>query len=350
MNATRRLAAAALTLMCIAAPVAAQAPAAKAPVVLRFAQLVPATHPYHTGIILPWAAEVERATAGRVKVEVTTAPLGPMSRNYDLVQQGVADIAGGNHLLNPGRFDLTQIVQGYVGTDSPEAVSVAFWRTYKRFLEKADEHTGTHVLALHVSGAAHVFTSKKEVKSTTDLKGMKLLVPGVVIGKMASSLGAVPITRAVPEYYDAVAKGLVDGVVGTNSAVSGFKVEPLISHHLEIPGGMHFSSFFLVVNKGKWDSLSPEDRAAIDGVSGEKLARLAGQVLAKQQDDALAARRAEGRIKTSVAAPEVVAAFRRNLEFFDQEWVATAKARGVDGEAALRFFKEEAARYKRAPN
>ncbi|MGE0798759.1 MAG: TRAP transporter substrate-binding protein [Lautropia sp.] len=350
MNFRRHcLAAAALVAVAIHLPVAAQAPA-KPPVTLRFAQLVPFTHPYHTGIILPWAADVERATNGRVKVEVTTAPLGPMARNYDLVQQGIADIAGGNHLLNPGRFDVTQIIQGYVGTDSPEAVSVAFYRTYRKYLEQANEHVGTHVLAVHVSGAAHIFTSKKEVKTVADLKGVKLLVPGVVMGKMISSMSAVPITRAVPEYYDAVSKGIVDGVLGTNSAVSGFKVEPLIGYQLEIPGGMHFSSFFLVVNKAKWESLSQEDRTAIDSVSGERLARLAGKVLAKQQDDAIAARKAEGRIKTTVASAPVVEDFRKHLSFFETEWKAAAKAKGIDGDAALNFFKQEAASYRPASN
>ncbi len=320
---------------------------AQAQTTLRFAQLVPPTHPYHTGILVPWIAEIERVTQGRVKVEITTAPMGPMSRNFDMVEQGIADVAGGNHAQSPGRFGLTQIAQTYVGVDSPESVSVAYWRTYKRFLEKADEHTNTHVLALHTSGALHVFTTNKEIKSAADLKGMKVLAPGTVPSKMATNLGAVPLIRPPPEYYDTVAKGIVDGVIGTNSIISGFKVEPLIKYHLDIPGGLHFSSFFVVVNKAKWDSLSKADRDAIDGVSGEAYAKLAGKVLAKQQDDALAARKAEGRIKTTVADAATVDAFRKALAFFDQEWVTAAKAAGVDGDAALKYFRDEAAAYEK---
>ena len=82
--------------------------AAWAQTVLRFAQLVPPTHPYHTGILVPWIAEVERATQGRVKIEITTAPMGPMGRNFDLAEQGIADITGGNHAfylsIPPGLF------------------------------------------------------------------------------------------------------------------------------------------------------------------------------------------------------------------------------------------------------
>jgi len=320
---------------------------AQAQTVLRFAQLVPPTHPYHTGILVPWIADVARVTQGRVKIEITTAPMGPMGRNYDLAEQGIADITGGNHTQTPGRFEVTQIIQTYVGTDSPEAVSVAFWRTYKRFLEKADEHTNTHVLAVHTSGSQHAFTTNKEIKTAADLKGLKLLAPGAVASKMATNLGAVPLIRPPPEYYDSVSKGIVDGVIGTNSVIGGFKVEPLIKYHIDIPGGLHFSSFFEVVNKAKWESLTKADRDAIDGVSGEAYAKLAGKVLAKQQDDILAARKAEGRIKTTVADAQMVDAFRKSLGFFDQEWIAAAKAKGIDGEAALKYFRDEAAAYEK---
>lgn len=320
----------------------------QAQTILRFAQLVPPTHPYHIGILVPWIAEVERVTQGRVKVEITTAPMGPMARNFDLAEQGIVDIAAGNHALTPGRFAITQIIQTYVGTDSPESVSVAFWRTYKRFLEKADEHTNTHLLALHTSSALNVFTTNKEIKTVGDLKGLKFLAPGSVASKMTTNLGAVPLIRATPEYYDTVSKGIVDGVIGTNSSISGFKVEPLIKYHMDIPGGLLFSSFFVVVNKAKWETLSKADRDAIDSVSGETVAKLAGKVLAKQQDDAIAARKAEGRIKTIVADAQTVDAFRKSLAFFDQEWIVAAKAAGIDGEAALKYFRDEAATYDKS--
>jgi len=315
--------------------------------VLRFAQLVPPTHPYHSGILVPWIAEVERATQGRVKIEITTAPMGPMGRNFDLAEQGIADITAGNHALTPGRFEVTQIVQTYVGTDSPESVSVAFWRTYKKYLEKANEHSNTHVLALHNSGSLHIFSSEKEIKSANDLKGLKLLAPGSTASKMTTNLGAVPLIRPPPEYYDTVAKGIVDGVIGTNSSIGGFKVEPLVKYTVQVPGGLHFSSFFVVVNKNKWEALSKADRDAIDAVSGEAYAKLAGKVLAKQQDDIIGARKAEGRVKTSVADPQMVDALRKSLGFFDQDWIAAAKAKGIDGEAALKYFRDEAAAYEK---
>ena len=330
-----------------AAALAAASFAAPAQTVLRFAQLVPPTHPYHGGILVPWTAEIAKATGGRVKMEITVAPLGPMPRNYDMVHQGIADAAGGNHALSAGRFQITQLPQTWVGTDGPEAVSIAFWRTHKRFLEKAGEHEGVHLLALHTSGSLNLFSLGKEVRSIADLKGMKMLAPGVVASKMTGSIGAVPVVRPVSEYYDVVSKGVVDGLFATNSAVGGFKVEPFVKYHVAIPGGFHFSSFFVVVNKAKWDALPKADQEAIEKVSGEAYARLAGQVLAKQQDDILVGRKAEGRIAQTVADEKLTAELRKGLAFFDEEWSAAAKAKGIDAAAALKYFRDEAAAYKR---
>lgn len=325
---------------------AATAAAAQEPIVIRFSQLVPTTHPYHTNILVPWSAAVAKATGGRVKIEITTAPLGPMPRNFDLVVAGVADAAGGNHALTAGRFQITQIVQTVVGTDSPEAVSVAFWRTHKRFLEKANEHAGAHLLSLHVSGSLHLFTTSKQIKTLEDIKGLKLLAPGPVASKLVENLGGVPIARPVTEYYDLVSKGVVDGAFSSNSAMGGFKVDPFMKHRMEIPGGYHFSSFFVVVNQRKWDSIGKAERDAIESVSGEAYAKLAGKALGEQQDGLLAEFKKKGTMQMDRASPETVAGLKKALEFFDREWIAAAKAKGIDGEAALRFFREQAAAYK----
>ncbi|MGH6861573.1 MAG: TRAP transporter substrate-binding protein [Phyllobacterium sp.] len=319
---------------------------AQDPIVIRFSQLVPPTHPYHTNILVPWSAAVAKATSGRVKIEITTAPLGAMPRNFDLVVTGVADAAGGNHALTPGRFQITQIVQTVVGTDSPEAVSVAFWRTHKRFLEQANEHAGAHVLALHVSGSLHLFTTNKEVRALEDIKGLKLLAPGPVASKLVENLGGVPIARPVTEYYDLVSKGVVDGAFSSNSAIGGFKVDPFMKHRIEIPGGYHFSSFFVVVNQKKWDSIGKAERDAIERVSGEEYAKLAGKALGEQQDSLLADFKKKGTMQMNTASAETMAGLKKTLEFFDRDWVAAAKTKGVDGEAALRFFREQAAAYK----
>src|SRR5690606_4330659 len=109
---------------------------------------VPPTHHFQTEIMEPWAKEVERATSSRVKIEFTSAALGPPNRQFDLALNGVADITTSNHGYTAGRFPLTQMVElPFVG-DQAEALSVAYWRVHEKYLAEADEHRGVKLLTV----------------------------------------------------------------------------------------------------------------------------------------------------------------------------------------------------------
>ena len=75
------------------------------------------------------------------------------------------------------------------------------------------------------------------------------------------------ITREVFDNAVLEAAGDVGAEIMTQTRVSDF----------EFDGGLYNTSMFLVINKEKWDSLSEEDQEAINSVSGEELAKLAGK-------------------------------------------------------------------------
>mgnify|MGYP001764922983 CR=1 FL=1 len=54
-----------------------------------------------------------------------------------------------------------------------------------------------------------------------------------------------------------------------------------------MPGGLYSQSFFVVINKKKWDALPEKDRAAIDKVSGEALAKHLGTRWQREEDTGL---------------------------------------------------------------
>ena len=319
---------------------------AQAQTVWRFSQFTPRTHFYHTRILEPWIADVEKATAGRVKIEVTTAPLGPFPRLFDIAKSGVADVAAGNHGVIPGRFGVTQITETpFEEETNPEAMSMALWRANERYLTKANEHEGTQLIALHTSGSMHLFSREKPLRSSADFRGMKLLVPTNTGATLVQNLGGVPVVKPVPEYYDTISKGVVDAMLATNTSVAGWKAEEFIKHQTRIPGGMLYATFFVVVNKAKWDAISPADQDAIMKISGEAYAKRAGQVFTDEDDRALATRK--GRVQVEDAAPALRRDIVKAFAFVDDAWLARAKAAGIDGPAALKYFREQVVSYKR---
>jgi len=66
--------------------------AAFADTVLTMNSWLPPTHPQVAELFVPWAADIEKATEGRVKINILPAPLGPPPAAFDLAKNGIADI------------------------------------------------------------------------------------------------------------------------------------------------------------------------------------------------------------------------------------------------------------------
>ena len=317
------------------------------PVTLLFNQFTPRTHWYHYRILEPWISDLEEATEGRVRIRFTTASLGPFNRNFDIANQGMADIAAGNHSATPGRFQLIQILQSpFLASERAEAVSVALWRVYDRYLRAADEHGDTHVLAVHGGGGGHVFSLSKPVRRFSDLKGMKMFAGGNQNARVLEHAGAIPIHRPMAEAYDLISRGVVDGGLMPHSGLTGWHLLEFVEQELVVPGGILPGSFFVVVNNASWNRIAERDREAIMRVSGEAYARRAGAVFDGEAESALEVI-CESQTELAVADAEFATEFAEAAGFIDREWVVAADAAGIDGEAALRFFRDEVAGYAR---
>lgn len=319
---------------------------ASAEVLLRFDRWVPPTHHFHTEIMVPWAEEVEKVTEGRVKVEFTSAALGPPNRQFDLALNGVADVTASNHGYTATRFPLTEMVElPFVG-DQAEALSVAWWRVYQKHLSKADEHRGVKLITLFVNGPGHLFNNKRPITALEDVKGLKLRVQGGVTSAIANRLGAVTVAVPATQVYETLSNGVADGAFFASDSYRSFKLEKLLTHVTKFPGSLFTSSFFVVMNQKKWDEISPKDQQAIDAVSGEVFARKAGAVWDRY--DAMANKlMEENGIKQVVAEGELLASMKEALAPIEAEWIAKAEKQGVDGAAALKALREEFDRLKK---
>ena len=316
-------------------------------VILRFNQFTPKTHWYHYKILEPWIAEIEKVTEGRVRVKFTTAPLGPFNRNFDLANVGITDIAAGNHSASPGRFPLIQIQQSpFLASERAEVTSVALWRVYEKFLKAADEHGDTHVLALHVGGGGHIFSLSKPLDGIDDLKGMKMLAGGLQNARVLEKLGVIPVHRSMAEAYDLISRGVVDGGLLPHSGLTGWHLLEFVSNEVIFPGGILPGSFFVVVHQKSWNAISRKDQDAIMSVSGERYAIRAGIVFDEEAEKALDMI-CNSAVKLSVASPEFISGYAAAAEFIDEEWVRNADAAGIDGLAALHYFREQVEAYSK---
>lgn len=307
---------------------------------LRLSSWAPPTHPVTTDILGGWARDVERVMAGRVKVETLATPVGAPTAYFDIVRNGIVDVSFVTHDFTPTRFVLTRMAQlPFIG-DSAEAASVALWRTHDKFFLKADEHKGVKVLALMVHGPGQVFTTTKPIRSLDDFKGLKVRASAGTMTAVITALGAVPVPAPPTKSYEVLSNGVVDGTLFPPESVMGFNLIPLLKYETHARGGFYKSSFVIMMNEGKWNALSEADKKAIGEISGEAYSRRAGQVW--DRSDAVARDKLkEAKIESSEAQGAFLETLQKQLAPLTDEWVKQAAERGVDGRAALAYFREQ---------
>lgn len=303
---------------------------------------LPPSHPIVRDIVIPWGEAVAEATDGRVTVEVMQAPIGSPPAQYDLVAEGAADVGFGVHGYTPNRFKLTNIAELPFLADTSEALSTAYWQVHEEFLSAAEEHQGVHLLGLWTHGPGGIYTVSTPVTAPGDAEGLKMRVGGGLANIVADRLGMVAVSAPSPQVYEILSNGVADGILFPPESVPFFRIDSVLKHGVEVPGGLYNTSFFMIMNEDTWNGLSPEDQEAIAGVSGASLAERAGKAWDAADAAGRETMKAAG-IDLATASEAFVADVREKLDGMDAEFLEAATAAGVDGEAALAKLRELAA-------
>jgi TRAP-type transport system periplasmic protein len=101
-----------------------------------------------------------------------------------------------------------------------------------------------------------------------DLKGMKIRATGTT-AKVAGALGATPVAMPMSDAYDAISRGVAEGVVCPMEALDGWKLGEVVKYTTQNFGSAYNMVFFVVMNKNKYNSFSPEIQKIIDQVNEE---------------------------------------------------------------------------------
>ena len=129
------------------AALVAAAPAA-AQVTLNASSWVSPGHPLTATMLVPLCADIEKATAARVKCNILPkAPVGAV-QTFDGVKDGLMDLSFITHGYTPGRFALTDAPEFPFMGDTAEVTAVAYQRIYERMLAGANEHRDVVLLSV----------------------------------------------------------------------------------------------------------------------------------------------------------------------------------------------------------
>jgi len=298
------------------------------------------SHPLTRDVLGGWAAAVEKATNGRVKLQML--PKAPMAAagTFDGVRDGLVDVSYVTASYTPARHPLPLLAELPGSGGSAEVNSVAYSRIHWKYLQQANEYKGVKLLGVFTHGPGQMFSVKKPVTSVADLAGMKVRSGGGISEASAKALGASPLVKPAPESYELLSSGVADATFFPSESIKSFNLDKVVKHATYFPGGFYSSSFGFFMNEDKWNKLSKQDQDAINSVSGEALARLAGKAWDAADKVGIDALKAAG-VAMVDANPAFVADVRKRTEPLISDWVKAANAKGIDGAKVYAEFHEE---------
>ncbi|NTU59746.1 MAG: TRAP transporter substrate-binding protein [Deltaproteobacteria bacterium] len=299
---------------------------------LNYAVIWPATHAT-TMLATEWGKEVEKRTNGAVKVTVFAgATLSPPDQTYDAVVKGIADIGTSVVSYAKGRFPLTEVIDlplGYTSANQATHLANAY---YQKFQPK--EFSDTKIMYFFAHGPGVFHTLKKPLDSMDDLKGLKIRCTGTS-ARIVSSLGGTPVAMPQTETYDALQKGVVEGVVSPLETLKGWKFAELVKFTTLNYGSAYSLAFFVTMNKQKWDSIPKDAQAAIEKLNQEwveKTAKVWDQIDKEGREFGLS----KG-VKFVTLTPAEDAKWAEKVRPVIHDYETAMKAKGLPGEEAVKF-------------
>ena len=261
-------------LVCFALLAGQVSPAERVMTKLEFSCALPA-HDKLSLVLGEWCRELGLRSGGRI--QATFYPGGiltPAPQTFDSVITGIADIGFGPMGVTPGRFPFMEVMEGPLGIKSAVMMTRLSNDFYCAF--KPREFAKVKVLFL-LSASPGLLHTKRPVRRLEDLSGMKVRCLGGNAARVLKALGAVPIVIPTSDTYDALRKGIVDGVVAAWDSLETLKWGEVLPYTTVSDYAAVGAPGFVVMNKAKWDGLPSDLQKMIDGMSGEyaeKLSRL----------------------------------------------------------------------------
>ncbi len=347
MTITRRkfVAAAGAT---VASPAIVGSVSAQAPTTLKLHHFLPPMSNPHQKFLKPWAEQVEKDSGGRLKIDIFPSMQlgGTPPQLFDQAKDGVVDIVWTLPGNTPGRFPTTEVFELPFTASRRSIVNS---KACAEFIPQlANETKDVKLLAFwaHDHGLIH---ANKQVKTMDDLKGLKLRFPTRLAGEALKALGATAIGMPIPQVPESLAQKVIDGCVVPWEVVPAIKVHELLKFHTEIPGSptLYTTTFFLAMNKAKYESLSADLRSAIDKNSGMAASEMAGNLwdtmglpvaeMVKQRGNTI-----------TVLAEDEKAKWQKATEPVIEAWVKGSKEKNIDGAKLLETVKGLLAKHEKA--
>ena len=228
-----------------------------------------------------WVQEVDRATEGRVKVQLhfggSLVTLGETLRS---VRNGAVSAGLLSSAAAAGQLRYLGHTEALTGVPTDTGKLVNSLNELRPILEKSMAEQGLQYLWSQPAGELISLCRNKFLKSPADWKATKIRTAGRWQSEQVKAVGASPQTLDPSEVYLALQNGTVDCTLSVGILAPSLKLEQVAPKVTFLRMSNNLSLF--VANKDVWAKITPKDQEAINKVSIEA-DRRAAQAVADAQ-------------------------------------------------------------------
>jgi len=298
---------------------------------LKYAGFTPATHKISI-LADQWCKEVEKRTNGRVKAtHFPGATLTSATTTYDAVVKGIVHMGWSAMGYTRGKFPLSEVIDLPLGYQNGLLATKMANEYYNKF--KPKELGDVKVLYLHAHGPG-VLHTKKPVNRLEELKGLKIRSTGLS-AKIVEALGATPVGMPMNEAYDALQRGVAEGILTNVGTLESMKLAEVVMYTTENYGSSYSTGFFVIMNRDKWNAIPADAQKIIEQIDGEwmeKQGRLWDEMDQEGRDFALK----KGNKFISLTKEED-GRWAEKVKPLLNEYVKEMKEKGLPGDQVLKF-------------
>jgi len=287
---------------------------------------------FHTENITQFIADVDKATAGKLKIQLhPNASLFKMPEIKRSVQGGQAQI--GEILISAYSNE-----DPIFGVDSVPFLATSIkdadklWKASRKAIEDRFAKQGLVVLYTVPRPPQGIYSSRT-LNSMADMKGLKMRTYNPYTARIAELAGAQPVTIQVAELAQAFATGAVNANITSGATGYDTKAWEVVKNYYDTQAWIPKNIVF--ANKAAFDALDKPTQEALLKCAREAEAR--GWKTSEEKTKWYTEQLAKNGMNVVQPSAQLKADFRKVGETMTSEWMKTA---GPDGQAIVDAYKK----------